>query len=548
MSIFEIGMVALRDRKRLADIVAIVARFGVGDVLSRLGLSGLVPASHGLAGEADQASAPERLRRALEELGPTFVKLGQIISTRSDLLPPEWTEELARLQSDVSPMPWASVAAQIEDDVGGPVDQVFAAFEQTAFAAGSIAQVHRAMLQDGTEVVVKVRREGLRPLVDADLRLLSYLAQFAQAQWPELARYRPKEILNNLGAAMAEELDLAVEARHCESIAENLAGLDGIVIPRIHREWTSERLLVQDFVSGIAPNEIEALDQAGHDRAVLAERGATAFLHMALVDGYFHADPHPGNLRALPGDRIAFIDFGMVGRLGGRRREQLLTLLSAIVEGNGGPIAMLLLEWSGSAATDLSRLEAACDAFVARHQNPPLRLSRAVADFTTLVRDNELALPPDLALLFKALITADGVMHGLNADFDAIRVAAPIVRREIRRGLALPALAGKSRSLAGELARLMADVPAVMRLLLMHVRRGRLAAEIEINGLDRLGADIRWAAIRIAVAIVTAAFALGLAPHLFNQGPRVLGAPLPLWLGLGVIAGGLLWLIIPRRG
>lgn len=546
MSILETGAVAIRDRKRLAEILRIVGTFGIGEVLERIGLAGLSPSSRGNGDDA-ASSAPERLRLALENLGVTFIKLGQILSTRGDLLPPEWIAELEKLQGDVPALPWDAVRRQVEDDLGGSVDEVFLSFEREAMAAGSIAQVHRARLRDGADVVVKVRREGLRAIVDADLRLLSHAAGIAEARWPDLARYRPREILRHLGTALSEELDLSAEARNCEAMAANLEKLDTVTIPRVYGEWSSERLLVQEFVQGIAPNDRTALRKAGRDTALLAKRGAEAFLHMALVDGFFHSDPHPGNLRALPGDRIAFIDFGMVGRIGDRRREQLLSLVAAIVDGSGERVAGLLVEWSGAANVDFARLEAAGDTFVARHGTPPLRLGEAVQDFVALAREHALALPPDLALLFKALITADGVMRLLDPNFDAISVAAPIVRREMARRYAPASLAGKSKTLALDLAGLAADLPGLLRLLALRLRQGRLSAEIELKGLDRLGADIRWAATRIAVAVVTAAFALGVAPSLIAHGPPVFGVPLPLWLGLAIIVVGLIWLLLPRR-
>lgn len=546
MNILETGAVAIRDRKRLAEILRIAGAFGLDDILERLGLAGRSRTSRGKKDEA-ASSAPERLRLALESLGVTFIKLGQILSTRGDLLPPEWIVELEKLQGDVPALPWDAVQQQVEDDLGGSVDALFLSFEREAMAAGSIAQVHRARLRDGADVVVKVRREGLRTIVDADLRLLSHAAGIAEARWPDLARYRPREILRHLGAALSEELDLSSEARNCETMAINLQRLDTVTLPRIYAEWSSERLLVQEFVEGIAPNDRAGLHKTAHDTALLARRGAEAFLHMALVDGFFHADPHPGNLRALPDDRIAFIDFGMVGRIGDRRREQLLSLVAAIVDGSGERVAGLLVEWSGAANVDLSRLEAASDTFVLRHGAPPLRLGEAVQDFVALAREHELALPPDLALLFKALITADGVMRLLDPDFDAISVAAPIVRREMARRYGPASLAGKSKTLALDLAGLASDLPGLLRLLALRLRQGRLSAEIELKGLDRIGADIRWAATRIAVAVVTAAFALGLAPSLIAHGPTMFGVPLPLWLGLGIIAFGLIWLLVPRR-
>lgn len=548
MSLLESGMVAMRDRKRLGEIASVIARFGIEDLLARIGLAGVLARSlSSVSQDVGNATGPERLRLALEALGPTFIKLGQILSTRGDLLPAEWINELERLQSNVPPEPWETIAKRVEEDLGGSVDAAFRSFDRQALAAGSIAQVHRATLQDGTEVVVKIRRESLRPMVDADLRLLSHAATLAQAQWPGLARYRPLEILRNLGLAMTEELDLAIEARNCEAIAANLAHLPFIRIPRIFAQWSGERILVQEFIDGVAPNDRAALDRAGRQGQVLAARGAEAFLHMALVDGLFHADPHPGNLRALADDQVAFIDFGMIGRLGDRRRDQLLSLVSGIVDGSGERVAHLLVEWSGASNADLTRLEASCDAFVARHGTPPLRLGDAVQDFVSLAREHELALPPDLALLFKAMITADGVMRSLDPQFDAISVAAPLVRREMLRTYAPGRLADQGKALALDVAGLLRDFPGLMRLLTLRLRQGRFSAEVELKGLERIGSDIRWAATRVAVAIVTAAFALGIAPRLVDHGPVLLGIPLALWLGLGIIAAGFVWLLLPRR-
>lgn len=549
MTVLETTFAAARDHKRIAEIAAVLVRFGVDDIAIRLGLGGLLPKRRGRAlhADAESLSQPERLRLAIESLGPTFIKLGQILSTRADLLSPEWITELEKLQSDVAPEPWEAIRAQVEEDLGASPDTVFLSFAHTALAAGSIAQVHRATLHDGTDVVVKVRRAGLRPLVEADLRLLSHAAGLVEAQWPEFARYRPREILNHLGAAMGEELDLAAEGRNCEAVAQNLEPMERIKVPRIFSEWSSERLLVQEYIDGIVPNDHAALNAAGLDGRELARTGTAAFLRMALVDGLFHADPHPGNLRALPGNRVAFIDFGMVGRLGARRREQLLMLVAAIVETSGERVAALLMEWSGAADIDLPRLEAACDTFVARHGVPPLRLGEAITDFMALAREHDLALPADLALLFKALITADGVMRSLDPDFDALAVAGPIVQEEMIRRYRPGALMGKGKSLALDFAGLAAEAPSLLRLLALRLRQGRIAAEVELKGLDRIGADIRWAATRIAVAIVTAAFALGLAPRLLDYGPALFGIPVTALLGIAVILGGVAWLLVPRR-
>ncbi|MBS7810825.1 ABC1 kinase family protein [Roseococcus pinisoli] len=537
-------MVAARDRKRLAEIVAVLARHGMGDIASRLGLGGLLP--RGASGVNGELSRPQRLRLAIEALGTTFIKLGQILSTRADLLPPDWIAELEKLQSHVPAVPWEQLRGQVEEDLGGPPEEVFAEFDAVPLAAASIAQVYRARLRGGEEVVVKVRRPDLRTRVEADLRLLGHVAGLVEENWPELARFRPVEILRHLGAALSEELDLSTEGRNAETVARNLAEMPDIVIPRIHAQWTCERLLVQEFLHGTPPNDAAALAAAGHDGRVLAERGSQAFLRMALVDGVFHADPHPGNLRALPGDRVGFIDFGMVGRIGARRREQLVALVGAMVRRDAAGVANQLLEWSGRTDLDLGRLEADCDAFVARYGEPPLRLGAAITDIMAMARANELALPADLALLFKALITADGVMHALDPDFDALRVAAPIIEEEMRRRFLPANLFAKGGQAGLDLLGLAREAPALLRLLTLRLRQGRLLAEVELRGLDRIGADIRWGATRLAVAIVTAAFALGMAPRLLDFGPVLFGIPVTALAGFGVILIGLAWLIVPR--
>lgn len=546
---FEPGLVLARDRKRLAEIGAVAVRYGLDDVLARIGLGAASPflASRSRKNGIDGLSAPERARFALEALGPTFIKLGQILSTRADLLPSEWTAELEKLQSQVSPTPWEQIRAQVEKDLGAPVEEVFAQFDTEAMAAGSIAQVHRARIEDGREVVVKIRRAGLRAAVEADLRLLSHIAGLAEEQWTDLARYRPRAIVRQLGVALSDELDLSKEGRNCEIVARNLGSLDYVRIPQVHSRWTSERLLVQEFIEGATPGDGTGWEALGLDGRLLAKRGAGAFMHMVLVDGFFHADPHPGNLRLLAGNRVAFIDFGMVGRLGSGRREQLLRLAGAMATGSGEGVARQLADWAGDAGIDLPRLETACDAFVARHGRPPLRLREAVDDFMAIAREHDLVLPGDLALLARAVVASDSATRSLDPDFDPVAIATPVVHEVLRQRYALDTLLARSQGIAQDVAGALSDLPSILRLVTLRLRQGRIAADIEIKGIERLGDDIRWGATRIAVAVVIAAFALGLAPRILEFGPSLLGAPLTGWIGVAVILVGTLWLLAASR-
>src|SRR5215468_8500035 len=308
-----------RELPRLREISMVLVRHGLGDLVRRAGIATLLEhAGHALHwGEATETAhleTQQRARLAFEQLGPTFVKLGQMLSTREDLLPPAWTTELARLHSDVAPIPF----------------DVFAHVEREPHAAASIAQIHRAKLASGTPVVLKIRRPGIEAKIDADLRLLDRLAHLIEREMPEVRRYRPVQVVGQLRGSLERELDLAVEARNTERFARNFADDLDILVPRVYLEWTSSTMIVQEHIEGIRGNDLAAIDSAGLDRKVLAARGVDAVLKMILVDGVFHADPHPGNVMYLPDNRIALIDFGMVGRLSPARRRQIIDLLAGL--------------------------------------------------------------------------------------------------------------------------------------------------------------------------------------------------------------------------
>lgn len=555
MQVLPTAFVVARDLKRLQQIVTVLLRFGFGDLVRRLGLhrllqqAGLAPGAAGPA--APGQDTPARLRLAIEALGPTFVKLGQILATRSDLLPPEWIAELEKLHDRVPPLPYEALAPVVEAALGGPPDAIFSRFDRAPLASASIAQVHRAALADGTEVVVKIRRPGLRPLVEADLRLLAHAARLAETELPELRRYHPEAIARNLAAAIGEELDLANEGRNAELIAAQFEDQPDVVVPPIHWAWTSEEVLVQDFVAGIRPSDEAALVAAGLDRRVLAARSSNAFLQMMLIDGVFHADPHPGNMLCLAGDRIAYLDFGTIGRLSARRRDQLVTLMAAITGGSAAGVREVLLDWAGQPDIDARPLEEAAEAFLARHTRGALgrlKLGQALADFVGLMRDHDLALPPDLALVLKALMTSEGVVRRLDPELDVVREVEPVVRRALAARYAPEALLGRAGSALLELQALAGDAPGILRRVLRRLEKGRVKLEVEIGRMDRFGHSIERGAARIAVAIVTAAFVVGLAPILAETGPRLFGIPAFALLGCAAALAGIAWLLLPGRG
>jgi len=537
------AFVAARDRQRLSEIASILIGFGVTRVVDRLGLRALplLPRRQPRV-DVTRLSEPERMRRAIEALGPTFIKFGQILASRPDLLSPAWTEELQKLHSQVPPVPWEQIKDQLEQDLGGPAAEIFAEFNTEPLASASIAQVYRARLHSGEDVIVKVVRPNLRKIIEADLRLMAHGARIVEAEWPDMARYQPREQMRHLADGLNGELDLLNEARNCEQLAQIFEGRDDIVFPRIHWEYCSERVLVQDFIHGIPPNDEAALEAAGIDKKMLAQKGTDAFLQMALIEGQFHADPHPGNMLAMAGNRIGFIDFGIIGRLSQRRRNQLLVLIGAMLKQDADGLMAVLLDWTGTSNPDLTKLQVSAQAFVESHSTIPLNLGLVLTDFMNMARENDLAMPTDLAILFKGLVTADGVMRHLDPNFDLFAAAAPTVRASMRSQFSLDGLKQKAEALGAGLYGAASELPTLIHLMLVRLKQGRVTVEIEIKGLDKVTRGIERAAARVAVALVVAAFATQLAPRLID-----LGTPVFVSIGLVVFILGIGWLVLLMR-
>ncbi|CAI0890356.1 ABC1 kinase family protein [Serratia quinivorans] len=540
-------LVTARDRARLKEISAVLIRYGLQDVIRLLGLSTLLSGGEGGGESQDNQTLPQRLRAALEALGPTFVKFGQILATRSDLLDSSWTDELDRLHSQATTLAWSELAPQITADLGGDPHHLFAEFDQAPLAAASMAQIYRARLHSGEAVVIKVLRPGLAKTIHADLRLLAYLAETVEQQSPALARYRPRQMVRALATALNHELDLTHEGNNCERVAQQFAQQPEVVIPKIYWQWSSKRLLVQEFLPGIAPENPQQLATAGFDGPLLAQRGAQAFMKMVLEHRLYHADPHPGNLMALADNRVGFIDFGMVGQLSERRRNQLLLLLQAIAERESGGIVNTLIAWSDSDPLDLLDLELAAQNFLDKQASATLTLGKALTDLLVMAREHQLALPPDLVLLFKALITADGVLHRLDPNFDIIATLKPMLQQVMLQRYTPEAVRRRMLALGGEALDAGEELPQTLRLLMRRLKRGQISADINLKNISQLSKALERAAVTLAIAIVTAAFTLGLAPYLMQSSVRLWGIPLFPALGGLACLGGVLLLVLRLR-
>ena len=545
----------VRDLGRLQEIAGVLIRYGFGDMVRRIGMSAaLERTGRMLHWDDPEAMAhmapPERVRCALQDLGPTFVKLGQVMATRVDLLTPEWTTELGKLQNAVPALPFAQVRPQLAEDLGADPEAVFERLEETPLAAASLAQTHRAWLADGSAVVLKVRRPGIRDTVEADLRLMARLAEIVEERAPDLRRYHPAEVVQQFSASLRRELDFAAEGRNAERIAANFAGHDEVVVPRVYWEWTSERLNVQECLQGIAGTDLAAVDAAGLDRAQLAATGADIVLKMVLEDGFFHADPHPGNIFYLPDGRIGVIDFGMVGRVSEQRRFQIVQLLHGLVERESAPVADVLMEWGeGGGEVDEARLQADVGAFVDQYRGVPLKdlhMGLMLTDVTTILRDNGLSLPPDLALMIKAFLTLEGMGRQLDPDFDMAGAARPFLQRVVLQRYSPRTLLKRGRRTALDAMELVGDLPRELRRLLRTARRGRLHLQVEVTSLKAFGEQVDRAANRLTMGVITAALVVGSSIVMNSAGGGVSSRWL-LALGvLGFVGAGLigLWILL----
>jgi len=431
---------AARDLGRVHAIASVLIRYGFGDLVRRMGMGGVLEktgrALHWKRLEqVGQMSTAERMCRSLEELGPTFVKLGQVLATRVDILPPDWVTSFEKLQDQMPFLDFETLRPRVEEDLGAAPETIFRELDTQPVAAASLAQVHRARLDDGTTVILKIRRPGVTQKVEADLRLLERLADIAESEVPDWKRYRPREMVRQFARTMRRELDFSQECRHAERIASSFKETPYLVVPRVFWKWTTERLNVQEFVEGIPARDVNRVVQAGLDRKLLAERGAYAVLKMILEDGFFHADPHPGNIFFLPENRVALIDFGMVGRLSETRREEVVRLLVALADRDPHGVVDILLDWTGEGPVDIESMSAEIDEFIDSYHDLPLGqidLGAVLSDMMRVIREHSVTLPQGLTLLVRALISLDGIGRRLDPEFSAVRIARPFLHRALR--------------------------------------------------------------------------------------------------------------------
>jgi ubiquinone biosynthesis protein len=526
----------VRNRKRFEKILRTLAKYGLADWVRDWNPEYVKDLFRTADGESVAELEPAvRLRMALTELGTTFIKLGQSLSTRADLVGPEMAHELEKLQSDTPPDTPEQIRATIGSELGRPPEELFAGFTAEAMASASIGQVHAATLHDGQQVVVKVQHQGIEEKVREDLEILAALAEIAESHSPELRLYQPKATTAEFRRTLLRELDFKREERNLLQFGKNFADDHGIHFPTPYPELSTRRVLTMERLAGFSVADSERLEKEGVESKTVAERGATAYLDMIFRDGYYHADPHPGNILVLSGGVIGFLDCGMVGRLDDRTREHFENLLMAAVDKDGERLTRVVLKL-GSAPPDLDReaLQTEVSEFAADFTGVELTdfdLGATITAGTEIIRRFRIVMRPSISMLFKALVLLEGTSRLVDRSFSVAELLKPYYSKIVRRRFAPKKLLGRLQRSYRDWERLLDLLPGEIASILGQVQRGTVRVHLEHRGLEAT-------ANRLVYGVLAAALFLASALMLSRQVPPLIGGTSALGAaGLAVAAG-----------
>lgn len=549
-----------RHYARYRQILTILIKYGFEDALGFFHLDRLISNLGNLVSRRRRSflkrySRFERVRMALEELGPTFIKLGQALSMRPDLVSVDLVNELAKLQDRVPPFPFTEVRSIVESEFNRSLPELFDHFEDVPLASASIGQVHKARLRDGREAAVKVQRPGLQQQVAVDIGIMYHLASMMEGRIEEFSFIRPAQIVEEFARTIARELDYNIEADHMERFASDFAGDPTLHIPKAYRDLTTRRVLTMEFIDGIKISDIASLDRAQIDKTLIIRRGATILLKQIFDHGFFHADPHSGNIYILPDQVIAMLDFGMVGSVDQESREDFVDLINSVIHQNALMVTRKLLKitfWEIRPDTRLLEKEVA--GFIGKYFYKVLKdldIGQLLQDLLHLVSRFRLRVPPDIFLMMKALATIEGIARQLDPDFDMIKQTTPFIRQIRLERITPRRLAGEVSSVSGDLVAFVRQFPSDMIEISRIILKQQMSVQINEKTMEKVHLTHNRIGNRISIAIIIAALVMGAALLIASKTP-------PLWgqisifglacLFLAAVFG--LWLMsaVLRRG
>jgi ubiquinone biosynthesis protein len=523
---------AVKNVQRLRQILTVFAKHGFGDLVDRMDLGKFLPGRLGAFAESQaEKTTPERLRLAFEELGPTFVKFGQLLSTRSDLLPESFIDEFTRLQDHVQPLPFDVVKKVVEAELNQKLEVAFAEFKSDPLAAASIGQVHEARLPNGDQVVVKVQRPEIEKIIETDVSLLAFLAGLLEKYVPETRLVGPTTMVEEFFKTLAFELDFVVEANNIKKIAENTVEIPDVVLPKVYKSLSTHRILTLEKFDGIRVNDLKALDQAGIDRKKIVELGAKTFFKWVMIDGLFHGDLHGGNLFILPGNRLGIVDFGIVGRLSQKSRDQLANMVMALLTED---YENLCYEYAELGATEASIDFEGFQREVRNSLSPYVGLSlaemnigRILIEATKIATRFNIKVPGDWMLVFKAILTIEGMGRVLDPEFDLLLIGQDLVKDLAKNQYSVQRISKDLVWLLRDVSNLMKILPRQIRLMFKKFNSNNFAFEIKIPELQAIQVQMDINAKRLTIGVIAAGlFVAASIGQMVSSGRFVLGYPL----------------------
>lgn len=541
-----------RHLKRYRQIITVFFKYGFADIIDRMNLDAYLKLRRIIGKRSPDPkkslTVSARLRMAFEELGPTFIKLGQIISTRSFIFPEEMITELSRLQDEAKPVPFAQIETLLQKELPDTVGQMIL-LDPGPIASASIAQVYRATLPGGQSVVVKIQRPGIESIIKTDMDILHDLAVMAERHIPESKQFNPVTMVYELNRALRQELDFVNEARNIDIFRHNFENFPGVHVPRVYWDYTSARVVTMEFIDGIKISEREKLLQAGIDLKKLVQTGANFILKQIFEDGFFHADPHPGNLLVTRDQILAPVDFGIMGRLDEWLMNEMAEISLATIRKDVNMILRSLINLGVLAETvDTNSLRQDIYELLLRYYGIPLKnisMKSAFSEILDIFSRHRLQAPANFLLLARTLGSYEDIGRKLDPDFNIIEEIKPYIQKLIFRRLDPKKFAYETSRTLFDLFQLIRILPYEMELLVRRIRKGNLAIEFRHKGLEQLEREIDRASNRIAFGLIVAAIILASSWIMqMGVGPRVFGLPLLGFLGFLVSGIAALWFIL----
>lgn len=534
---------AFKNAGRVTEIMGVLARHGFAEILHRMRLSRFLPKSQDT--RFQNLPLPERLRLSFEELGPTFVKLGQLLATRADIVPEPYIEEFSKLQDRVATVDFSGIRSVVEAELKKPLHEIFSEFEETPMAAASIAQVHGAKLHSGERIAVKVQRPGIERVLENDISILRGLAQLLEKYIPESKPFNPVGVVEESFKTIEFELDFLVEANNIRRIKKNMQSFPKIVIPEVYTSLSTSRILVLERFYGIRFSDRETILRKGIDSVEIVRTGSDAFFHMVMHDGIFHGDLHAGNLFVLPDGRIGIIDFGIVGRLSKRVQDSITNMFIALIDEDFEVLASEYVHLShGCGDCDIQRLQKDLMDFISPYIGMPLgevNIGNVLLRSTFLVAKHNLLVPRELMLLFKAIITIEALAMKLDPSFDILQEGTKLARQVLSVRYSKERIVRDLIVVGRDLQALAEVTPRLLIRFLRRWSQNNFALETRNRDIANLDQSVRHLSYAGLLALFgLSLFGTGTTLLWFKAGPKFL--EVSLWGILFLIGGFIVFL------